>query len=103
MKQNYRQILTGILAALLCTACAGTDVSSGSASSGAEYEYAMKQENGLVTEAVTSIRMPDQEPEETEKIVFTYTEIETDQARYTAMINYFLMHGGENFYSFNWY
>jgi hypothetical protein len=47
--------------------------------------------------------MPDQEPEETEKIVFTYTEIETDQARYTAMINYFLMHGGENFYSFNWY
>ena len=70
---------------------------------GAEYEYALKQENGLVTEAVTSIRMPDQEPEETEKIVFTYTEIETDQARYTAMINYFLMHGGENFYSFNWY
>ena len=41
-------------------------------------------------------------PEEQAKYVFTYTDDEIDAARYTSMINYFLLDGGQTFYIYNW-
>lgn len=71
--------------------------------SGSESHFEVKKENGLVTEAIRSDSMEGQEPEEQAKYVFTYTDDEIDAARYTSMINYFLLDGGQTFYIYNWY
>ena len=54
----------------------------------------------LVAEAVIKDMHQDTE---TEKIIFTYSDAETDAVRYTSMINYFLLEGGSNYYIYNWY
>ena len=71
--------------------------------SGSESHFEVKKGNGLVTEAIRSDSMEGQDPEEQAKIVFTYTDTEIDAARYTSMINYFLLDGGQTFYIYNWY
>lgn len=71
--------------------------------SGSNSHFEVKKENGLVTEVIRSDSMEGQEPSEQEKIVFTYTDTEIDAARYTSMINYFLLDGGQTFYIYNWY
>ena len=68
--------------------------------SGPEQEFELRRENGLVTEAVIKDMHQDTE---TEKIIFTYSDIETDAVRYTSMINFFLLEGGGNYYIYNWY
>ena len=68
--------------------------------SGPEQEFELKRENGLVAEAVIKDMHQDTE---TEKIIFTYSDAETDAVRYTSMINYFLLEGGSNYYIYNWY
>lgn len=71
--------------------------------SGMESRFEVKRENGLVSEVIRSDTMNGQDPAEQEKVVFTYTDIEIDNARYTSMINCFILDGGQTFYIYNWY
>ena len=66
------------------------------------FEYT--KENGLVTAVIVRSQLPDQDtPEDHLKIVFAYTDIGTDQSRYTRMINAHILGDSSTFYNFNWY
>ncbi len=70
---------------------------------GIQYQIEIKKENGVITEAV--VKQPDGSGSltETTKYKFEYTDAEISAARYSQMINYFIIGAGSNYYNNNWY
>ena len=69
---------------------------------GAQNLFAVTKENGLIKEVVRSQRMDGQEEAE-QRIVFTYTDVETDPIRYAAMINAHIIDATNEYYRYYWY
>ena len=70
---------------------------------GIQYQIVVKKVNGVITEAV--VKQPDGSGSltETTKYEFEYTDAEISAARYSQMINYFIIGAGSNYYNNNWY
>ncbi len=70
---------------------------------GIQYQIEVKKVNGVITEAV--VKQPDGSGSltETTKYEFEYTDAEISAARYSQMMNYFIIGAGSNYYNNNWY
>ena len=69
-----------------------------------DYIFEVTRENGRVTEVVRKRKdMGTGEETNDAKIVFEYSDIPTDDARYSLMINAFILEEGNTFYIYNWY
>lgn len=70
---------------------------------GIQYQIEVKKVNGVITEAV--VKQPDGSGSltETTKYEFEYTDAEISAARYSQMMNYFIIGDGSNYYNNNWY
>lgn len=72
--------------------------------SGTQLQFELKKENGVITEA--AVKQPigsDGRFTETIKYEFEYTDTEISAARYSQMMNYFIVGAGSNYYNNNWY
>ena len=70
---------------------------------GIQYQIEVKKVNGVITEAV--VKQPDGSGSltETTKYEFEYIDTEISAARYSQMMNYFIIGAGSNYYNNNWY
>ena len=69
-----------------------------------DFHFELNKENGLLMEAVKMMHYKgDEQATPDRRIVFEYSDIKTDEARYTRMVNAHLIDGDNNYYIFNWY
>lgn len=63
----------------------------------------VKKENGVITEAIVKHPNADGGFNESNKFEFEYNDTEISAARYSQMMNYFIVGQGSNYYNNNWY
>ncbi|MBR4392547.1 MAG: hypothetical protein IKT07_00820 [Oscillospiraceae bacterium] len=69
-----------------------------------DYLFDVTRENGRVIEVIRKTRSLGSDEEFNDaRIVFEYTDIPTDAARYSLMINAYILDEQNNFYFYNWY
>ena len=69
-----------------------------------DYLFDVTREDGRVVEVIRKLKTQGSEEEFNDvKIVFEYTDIQTDAARYSLMINAYILDAQNNFYFYNWY
>ena len=69
-----------------------------------DYLFDVKWEDGRVVEVIRKLKTQGSEEEFNDaRIVFEYTDIQTDAARYSLMINAYILDKENNFYFYNWY
>ena len=68
-----------------------------------ETTFTVKTENGQIKEVLRTVQYGDADPQEEVKVVFEYTDIETDLPRYCQMINAHVMGPASTYYYYNWY
>ena len=69
-----------------------------------DYLFDVTRENGRISEVIRKTKNQGNGEEANEaKIVFEYSDIQTDAARYATMINAYILEAQNNFYIYNWY